>query len=63
MRKWIAQLTLGRLHTYLDGLTEEDLKKIAEMVNKRIGGDKKVEFESLKIVVQIVRVILDTVRF
>jgi hypothetical protein len=42
-------------------LTDEQLMDLADNINKKIGGDKKVEFASLKIIVDIVKALLSTV--
>jgi len=60
--KWLARIVFGKLHNAIDSLTEEDLIKIADYVNKKIGGNKKVEYKSLKIIIEVAQAVLDVVR-
>lgn len=61
MFKMIAKAVLGNVHKYIDSLTDADLQKIADLLNKKIGGDRKIEYASLKIIVVAVRTLLDLI--
>ena len=59
--KWLGKLVLGKLHKIVDGLSEAQLMGIADSINNKIGGNKKVQYTSLKILIQVVKEILDIV--
>jgi hypothetical protein len=59
MWKWIARIVLGKVHTWVDGLTPAQLQEAADYINKKLGGNKQFEAATLKIVVEAVRTLLD----
>jgi hypothetical protein len=61
MWKWLGRLVFGKLHTAVDNLTPADLQKIADYVNKKVGGNKEMEAKSIKVIIELVQAILDVV--
>jgi hypothetical protein len=61
MWKWLAKLVFGKIVKAVDALTDADLQKAADYVNKKIGGDRKVEYTSIKIIVEVVQALLDKI--
>jgi hypothetical protein len=62
MLKFFAKIALGRLHDYVDSLTEADKEALVTRLNKVIGGDKKLEAATVNILIIAVKTLLDIVK-
>ena len=62
MFKFVARIVLSRLHDYVDSLTQADLDRIVDELNKRLGGNRKIQAASLQVIVMAVKTLLDFVK-
>jgi hypothetical protein len=62
MLKFFAKIALGRLHDYVDSLTDADKAVLVGRLNKLIGGDEKIEAATVNILIIAVKTLLDIVK-
>jgi hypothetical protein len=60
--KYVLGLLYARLHEAVDKISDADIEKAVDVVNKKIGGNKKFEYETIHLAVDATQKLLDIIK-
>ena len=60
--KYVLQKLIDQIHVQVDGITKEDRQRYVDILNAKIGGNKKFEAATINLVIDATQKLLDIVK-